>query len=345
MTSQVIKSFHEISELIGGKPSIDSDLQIAGASGISEVSEGMLTFVEDLKRLPDAEQSNASAIIAPLTAVSESKPLILCRNPRVAFAKALRIFYPHLKPKPGIDPTARIGENVHLGQNVSIGAYVVLGDNAYIGDGTVLHPQVVVGESARIGQECEIYPQVTLYPGVILGDRVVLHAGVSLGSDGFGYLNLDHKFVKMPQIGSVQIGNDVEIGANSTVDCSTTGITQIGEGTKIDNLVHIAHNVVIGKDCAIAAQTGIAGSTKIGDRTILGGQVGARDHVQVGDDCIVAAKGGITCDLPSGSFVSGFPARPHHEELRFQASLRKVPELLRTIKNLEKRIQELEKNH
>jgi UDP-3-O-[3-hydroxymyristoyl] glucosamine N-acyltransferase len=219
---------------------------------------------------------------------------------------------------------------------------VVIEEGVTIGDDTVLYPQVVIRRGVVIGRNCVIHPQVTIYPDVRVGDRVILHAGVVLGSDGFGYLRVGNHHYKIPQVGQVIIGDDVEIGANSTVDRSTTGQTRVDRGTKLDNLVHVAHNVHIGEDCAVAALVGVSGSVSIGSRSLIAGQAGFADHVSVGSDSVVAARAGVIGDYPDQSFVSGFPARPHREEMRLQASLRQIPKLLQTIKELKRQVDALE---
>jgi len=228
-----------------------------------------------------------------------------------------------------------------LGKDVAIGANCYVGCDAVIGDGSVLFPGAFIGEGVRLGCECRLYPNTVIYSRCVVGNRVIMHAGVVIGADGFGYTCRDQAFVKLPHAGIVEIGDDVEIGANTAIDRAKTGATVIGSGTKIDNLVHIAHNCKIGRNCVIVALVGIAGSVNIGDGVTLAGQVGVADHVSIEDGSVVAARAGVIGNVPRGSVVSGFPARDHRLEKRAQAARLHLPELMQRLKALEAEVEKL----
>ena len=243
----------------------------------------------------------------------------------------------------GVHDTAIVGEKVVLGKDVSIGPYVVVGDDTRIGDRTALHAGVQVGRNCKIGEDTVIYPNVALYRNTEVGNRVILHAGAVIGSDGFGFALEDGRYYRIPHVGRVVIENDVEIGANTTIDRAAMGVTRIGRGTKIDNLVQIAHNVVIGENCGIAAQVGIAGSTRIGNGVEIGGQAGFVGHIEIGDGSKIGAQAGVTKSFPAGSVITGYPARDLREMKRIEASETRLPELIRIVREQQKRIEELER--
>jgi UDP-3-O-[3-hydroxymyristoyl] glucosamine N-acyltransferase len=340
----------QLAALIEGAVEGDGSIAIRGISSIEDAQDGDITFAENDKLLSSAERSRASAVIAPANSPKPAgylagKPLIRVKNPRFAFAQALRIFAPEPKVYKGIHPTAVIGENVSFGHNASVHALAVIGDNVCLGNNCVVYPFVYLGDNVTVGNNCVIYPHVVLHDNTEIGNSVVIHSGSVLGTDGFGYMFIENRHHKIPQIGRVIVEDDVEIGANVTIDKARTGSTRIGMGTKIDNLVHIAHNVTVGKNCVIVAQVGISGSVDVGDGVILAGQVGIKDHVTIGDGTIVAAKTGVIGDLPAGSFVSGVYGRPHGNEMRAQALFSKLPELNKQIKDLEARLAALEKGN
>jgi UDP-3-O-[3-hydroxymyristoyl] glucosamine N-acyltransferase len=275
--------------------------------------------------------SRAGVVVIPATAPPHlrARPYLEVPHVRAAFAQALKLFYPRPRATAFIHPTAVIESDVTLGENVWIGPLSYLGRGASIGSESRIEAQVYIGQGVSIGTACLIYPQVVLREGVTLGNRVTLHSGTVLGSDGYGYYPHAGQHHKVPQVGGVEIGDDVEIGANVTIDRGTLDVTRIGKGTKIDNLVQIGHNVQIGEHSLLVAQVGISGSTHIGNRVTLAGQTGVAGHLQIGDDVIAAGKSGITKNIPAGLKVSGFPAQDHREELRLQAALRRVPELIK----------------
>ncbi len=332
----------ELAALIEGHVEGDASIAISGISSIEDARDGDITFAETEKLLTSAGRSRASAVIAPASVPFAGKPLIRVKNPRFAFAQVLRIFAPEPKVYQGIHPNAIIGQNVVFGKNVSVHALAVVGDNVTIGDNSVVYPFSYLGDDVAIGDSSVIYPHVVLHNDTQIGNHVVIHSGSVLGTDGFGYMFIENRHYKIPQIGRVIVEDDVEIGANVTIDRARTGSTRIGTGTKIDNLVHIGHNVTVGKHCVIVAQVGVSGSVEIGDGVILAGQVGVKDHVKIGDGSIVCAKTGVIGDLPAGSFVAGHFARPHGPEMRAQAIHAHLPEMQQKLNDLERRLAEME---
>lgn len=342
----MVMKLKEVCDMVGGELVGDGDILIHGVAGIKEAKEGELTFIANNRYLSHLESTNASAVIAHKSIRYSAKPMILVDNPYFAFAKVLEIFSSEKKlaHPAGIHPLAVIGENVEIAEDASIQAYAYIGNNSKIGSKTVVYPFVYIGDDVEIGSETLIYPMVMIRENVKIGSKVIIHGGTIIGSDGFGFARVNGKCYKVPQVGTVVIEDEVEIGANVTVDRAVMGETRIGKGTKIDNLVQIAHNVVIGQDCLIVAQVGISGSTEIKDRVTLAGQVGVVGHITIGEDAQIAAKSGVSKNIPPGPFIwSGVPAIPHAKDLRIQATVRKLPELVDRINELEKRIKLLEK--
>jgi UDP-3-O-[3-hydroxymyristoyl] glucosamine N-acyltransferase len=261
---------------------------------------------------------------------------------RQALPRLLAHFYPEELPEPGIHPTAVLGREVELGQGITIGPYAVIGDRASLGDGVFIGSHSVVGADCAIGERSVLHPHVVLYPKAILGARVVLHSGVRIGADGFGYLASPTGVQKMPQVGGCLIGDDVEIGANSTIDRGSIGRTEIGRFTKIDNLVQVAHNCLVGQGVIMVAQVGLGGSTVVGDGVLIGGQAGLSGHFEVGAGAKIAAQSGVIKSVPAGKTVTGFPARENREFLRATGNLYKLPETLKRVKELEDRLARLE---
>jgi UDP-3-O-[3-hydroxymyristoyl] glucosamine N-acyltransferase len=259
---------------------------------------------------------------------------IIVKEPLEKLLTLLPRLYPETSPMPGVAATARIGNKVILGQHVSIGEYVVIGPGARLADGVAIGAHCVVGEGVSIGERTRLLPGVTIYPGATLGARTIVHSGVRIGSDGFGYVFRDGAHNKIPHVGRCIIGDDVEIGANSTVDRGSIDDTVIGNGSKIDNLVHIAHNVRLGENVLVMAQVGVAGSATIGDGAILAGQAGIAGHVSIGAGARIAAQAGVFGDVPAGEAWSGYPARPHKESLRASAALFKLAGMMRRLEKL-----------
>jgi UDP-3-O-[3-hydroxymyristoyl] glucosamine N-acyltransferase len=339
--SEIKYRLDELAERVNGELRGDGDITITGVGHVEDAQPGQIAFVDGPKLLPVCESCNASAIIVPPDVEIESRPFIVTEDPRLAFSQILELFAPERRPEPGIHATAVLGGNVSIGERVSIGAHCYVGDDAIIGDDAVIHPLVYIGPEACMGRGCEVYPQAYIGPRVKLGRRVIIHAGAAVGADGFGFLQTEEGHRKIPQIGTAIIDDDVEIGANSTVDRATIGVTRIGAGTKIDDQVHVAHNVVIGRNCLLCGQVGIAGSSKIGDNVVMGGQVGINDHVEIGNDIVLGAQAGVFGDLDKPGIYSGYPARPHNEQLRLLAQMRRLPDLVGRIKELERMVGEL----
>jgi UDP-3-O-[3-hydroxymyristoyl] glucosamine N-acyltransferase len=332
----------ELAALVDGSVVGDDTIEISGISTIEDSRSGDVTFAENARLLGSAARSLASAVIAPQNGPAIEKPLIRVKNPKFAFAQVLRIFAPEAKIYKGIHGTAQIDPTAVLGDNVSVHASAVIGENAVIGANTVIFPFTFIGDNVTIGSDCVVYPHVVLHDNTEIGNNVIVHSGSVLGTDGFGYMFIEDRHYKIPQIGRVIVGDDVEIGANVTIDKARTGSTRIGRGTKIDNLVHIGHNCTIGDHSVIVAQVGISGSVRIGKGVILAGQAGVKDHVTIGDGAIVAAKTGVIGDIPAGQFVSGHYGRPHGEDLRARASAQSIPKMIKELRAMERRLALLE---
>jgi UDP-3-O-[3-hydroxymyristoyl] glucosamine N-acyltransferase len=333
----------EIAERLGGTVEGDGSLEITGVNGMELAEQGQITYLAEKKFKDKLNASNASAVIVQKT-LETDKAQVIHPAPALAFAKLLAEFHPEPRPQPGIDDKAAIAEGVHLGKDVSIGPFVAIGKDAVIGDNTVLHPGVVVHEGCRIGNDATLFANVTVYRNSIIGNHVILHAGVVIGADGFGYTPDEKgRHVKINQVGRVVIKDHVEVGANTCIDRATFGETVVGEGTKIDNLVQIAHNCDIGPHSIIVSQVGMAGTCKLGHHAILAGQVGLADHVTIGDQVIVAAQSGVNKDLLEPGFYGGSPAISAMTWKRYSTLLPKLPELSRKIQELEKRLNAIEK--
>jgi UDP-3-O-[3-hydroxymyristoyl] glucosamine N-acyltransferase len=332
----------ELAALVGGSVEGDPTLVIMGVAGLQDARAGEITFVAQPRYLRLLKTAKASAVILDRSMPAD-RPAIRVDQPYRAFATLLALFYPRPRPRPGIVEPVLRGEHVCLGQDVTLWPFVTLSDDVTIGDRVVLYPGVFVGPGSSIGDDSVLYANVTLYDHVTVGRRVVIHAGAVLGADGFGYVpGADGHHQKIPQVGGVRVEDDVEIGANVCIDRATLGETRIRRGTKIDNLVHIAHNVEVGEDNLLLAQVGISGSCHLGTQVTLAGQVGVSDHVRIGDHATVIAQAGVARDVEPRAIVSGTPALAHSLWRRVQAAIPRLPELLRTIATLERRIAALE---
>ena len=310
---------------------------LTGFASAEGARPGELTFAENDYYFTRAEQGAASAILVPTEFATSSKVLIRVSNPRVAFAQVLPLFFPSARFNPGIHPTAVVSPSAVVDPSAFVGALAVIGDQAKIGPRTVIESGVCVGDRCEIGQDSHLFPRVTLYPQVKVGDRVNIHSGAVIGSDGFGYVFDNGRHLKIPQVGTVILQDEVEIGANVTIDRGALGPTIIGKGTKIDNLVQIGHNVVIGEHSVLVAQVGVAGSTRLGHHVTLGGQVGVAGHLKIGNEVTVAAQSGVMHPIPDGEKWLGSPARPDRQTKRQLIALQQLPELLRRVHDLEKR--------
>ncbi len=333
----------ELASMLGGEIVGDHETEILGAAGVHEVEEGEITFLSDLKLAEECAGSKASCVIVKEVVPGINKPQLIVKNPLYAFARVLEHFEEPVQ-QIGISGHAFVSEKARIGRDVSIHPFAFISDDAVIGDHTVIHPGVFVGRHTVVGTQCVLYPNVTVREKVTLGSRVIVHAGAVIGSDGFGYVLEAGRHHKIPQVGGVIIGDDVEIGACVCIDRATTGNTIIGGGTKIDNLVQVAHNVRIGENAIIAGQVGIAGSTEIGDFVALGGQVGIADHSKVDEGSMVGAQSGVFGHIPKGVY-SGYPAMPHRDWLKASALFARLPELNKRIKEMEEKIRILERRH
>jgi UDP-3-O-[3-hydroxymyristoyl] glucosamine N-acyltransferase len=302
-----------------------------------------ITFADSSKFLKKIDDTQAAAVIVPEDFAGKSKAsLILCKVPRLAFAKALNVFFPAMRPAPGISSLARIGRNFSSGTEIHIAPSVVIEDNVRIGNRAVIRPHVYIGEGVILGDDVDIFPNVSILYGCVIGNRVVVQSGTVIGSDGFGFAPDGLCHFKIPQKGIVQIDDDVEIGANNTIDRATFGKTWIQQGVKTDNLVHIAHNVVVGENSLIVGQVGIAGSTTIGKNVILAGQAGISGHLTIGDRAVVGPQAGVARSVSPGEIVSGTPQMSHKTWLRISQILLRLPEMKSKIAELEKRLKAVE---
>jgi len=315
---------------------------ITGLSGIKEANKGDLTFLDNAKYIPLLAKTKASAIITSRLTNVKGKPIIRADNPSLAFAKVASLIVEDTVHIKGIHKKAVVAPSAKIGKNVAIGPYAVIEDKAKIRDDTIIYSGCFVGNNTTIGKNCLIYPNVTIRERITIGNRVIIHSGTVVGSDGFGYVNVKGVHEKIPQIGTVIIEDDVEIGANVTVDRARFDKTIIGKGTKIDNLVQIAHNVVLGENCIIIAQVGISGSTIVGKNAILAGQAGIAGHITIGEGAIVASQACATKSVPPHTKVSGYPAKPHETAKRVNACLQRLPHYVEVIHDLKNKIEILE---
>ena len=329
----------EIARHIGGQVVGDGTISLGGFAPADTARPGDLTFAENEAYFDRAERSAASAILVAGEWASASKALIRVPNARVAFAKVLPLFCPPAVFAPAIHPTALIAPTAEVDDSAHIGPYCIVGEGVRIGARTVLEALVHVGTGARIGEDVRFHPRVTVYPGSRIGNRVVVHAGAVIGSDGYGYVTDGGVHRKIPQVGNVVIDDDVEIGANVTIDRGALGSTVIGKGTKIDNLVQVAHNVVVGEHCLLVAQVGIAGSTRLGSHVTLAGQAGLAGHLKIGNQVVVAAQSGVMHDIPDKGRWMGSPARPDWQMKRQLIAQDRLPDLLKRIAELERRLE------
>lgn len=330
----------EIAEIVRGEISGNPETTVTGVASLQDATNQDCSYLAHQKFLREFSNSKAGIILLPKN-ISHSNSfnttLIFVENPQLAFLKILEIVAGEKKKTlSGIDPTAIIAKDAQLGAGVSIGPYTIIESEASLGEGSEIGAQCYVGRKTQIGTNCKIYPRVTIGEEIQIGNQVIIHSGTVIGADGFGYVTVNGVHHKIPQIGRVEIQDDVEIGANVTIDRATMGKTVIGKGTKIDNLVQVAHNVKIGAGCLLAAQSGIAGSSELGNFVVLAGQVGVADHVKIGDRTIAAAQSGIPGEIPAGSIVFGSPARPIQEERKIQVILGKLPKLYEEFRKIKK---------
>jgi len=339
------KKLKEIAKLVGGELTGDGEVLIRGVNGINEAVEGEIAFILNPELAGLAGKTRASAVVVSKTVKADlGKPAIKVDDPSSAFSKMIGLLMPDRIPHPKtVDKLAVISSKAKLGSNVAVGPYAVIEDGASVGDNTVIYPLCYVGKNARVGKDCIFYPNVVIREEISIGDRVIIHSGTVVGSDGFGYdVQPNGTHLKIPQIGTVVIEDDVELGACVTVDRARFAKTVIGRGSKIDNLVQIAHNVIIGPNCVVAAQSGISGSSVIGRNCIFGGQVGVADHVKVGDFVIAGAKTGIHKSYPSNTTLFGYPSKPIDKARETIAAMGLLPKLFDRVRALEAKIKKLE---
>jgi UDP-3-O-[3-hydroxymyristoyl] glucosamine N-acyltransferase len=337
-------SVGKIAELLKGEVVGDVDFIIRGVAPFDEASAHDVTFATSAKYMGRVDETEAGAVIVPLAVRQSKKILVRVENPYLALAKVSTLFHTPPRPAIGISQEASVGKNFRCGEEISVYPGVFIGDDVTVGDRVTLDPGVVVGNGVSMGDDVTIRPNVSILSGCQIGSRVFIHAGSVIGSDGFGFASDGQKYHKIPQVGIVRIDDDVEIGACNTVDRATFGQTWIKRGVKTDNLVHIAHNVVVGEDTVLVAQVGISGSVTIGDHCILAGQAGVAGHITIGNRVTVGAKAGIAKPVPDGQTVSGSPSMPHRVWLKASNIIPKLPDMRRRLTTLERRIQRLEED-
>ena len=332
------RSLADLADLLGAEVVGDGGREVCGVRPLDVATADHLSFLHNPKYLEQARVSNAGAILVADAASLPGRDLLVCAEPYLALARALELFHPSERPEPGIHPSAVVAENLVLGEGASVGPLAVVGEGVVLGERSVVGPGCVLGRNVEVGADCKLHPRVVIEDRCRVGDRCILHSGVVIGADGFGFATVDGVHHKVPQVGVVVLEDDVELGANVCVDRAALGETRVGRGTKVDNLVQIAHSVQIGEHCLLVAQVGISGSTRIGHHAVFAGQSGCSGHLTIGDGAVLAARAVAIKDLPDGAFVSGYPARPHREWLRANANLQRLDELRRRVKELERRL-------
>lgn len=337
------KSLRQIAEILGGELAGDPDCLISGVGALEQAESHQIAFAEKGKSLKLLARTRAGAVVVPPGVQAPQKNLVRVDNPRLAFARLTALFHPLPLPETGIHPSAVIGENCRLGNDLSLCAGVVIGNNVTLEDRVVLHPNVVIGDHASIGADTIVYPLVSILERCKIGRRAIIHSGTVIGSDGFGFVpDQQGHAVKIPQTGIVQIDDDVEIGANNTIDRATFGRTWIREGVKTDNMVHVAHNVTIGKHTLIAAQTGFAGSTNIGNHVVIAGQAGIGGHLTIADGVTIGPQAAVAQSVETKQTISGTTlAMPHRTWLRLQRILPDLPQLQKEVHALKKQLEKM----
>jgi len=332
----------ELAALVGGELKGDGELVLHGAAPLRDAEPGQITMVNGAERNRGFRNCRASAIVAPKGFDPGDRPAILVDDPYRAFARVVMFFHPPRQARRmGVSPLAVVSPTARLGEDVDVYPLATIGDEVVIGDGTTIHPGVHIMAGSRIGPNVTIFPNAVLYENTVVGPRCVIHAGAVLGAHGFGYTFAEGQYELSPQLGNVELGADVEIGACSTVDRGTFGPTVIGNGTKIDDLVMVAHNCRIGRHNMLCSQVGIAGSTTTGDYVTMAGQVGVRDHVHIGSRVLLGAMAGVINDVPDGARMIGIPATPEREQKFKQAALTRLPEMRREMRNLQRVVDDL----
>ena len=338
-----MKTVSEIASLVGGTVHGDAEIEIHTVGSLDRAGTGALAYAEE-KYLEHVPISRAACVLVS-SGDFPGRTVIIVEHPRLAFASIAQTLLSRERPFAGVHPSAIVHKTASLAADVSVGPWTVIDKGVEIGGGSILYPGSYIGRDCRIGSDCVIYPRTVLYPGVVVGDRVIVHAGTVLGADGFGFVFDGERQVKIPQVGQVEIGSDVEIGANTCIDRGALDQTMVGDGTKIDNLCQIAHNVQIGANAVISSQTGIAGSSRVGSQATIGGQVGIADHCRIDDHAIVGAQCGVPSRkrVPAGEVFWGTPARPLQQVKRQQAHISRLPDLNNEVKRLRAEVEELKR--
>lgn len=331
-------TLRELAQWVGGELVGDGDLPIHSARPLAEAQEGDLTFADSERNLNHLHHSPAAAAIVPDAARPNGKPIIRVHDPIMAFARIVERLQPPVESPKGIHHSSCIHPTASIGAGTCIDAFAVIGPGCVIGANCRIGAGVSIAANCRLGDEVKLHPHVALYMGTSLGDRVIIHANSVIGADGFGYRTHDGRHVKVPQLGYVEIGDDVEIGACATIDRGTFGPTRIGAGTKIDNLVMIAHNCQIGRHNLLVSQVGIAGSSSTGDHVVMAGQVGVRDHIHVGNHAVIAAQSGVRTPVPDGEHVLGYPALPESIQHRIWVTVEKLPSMRKMLRRIQKHL-------
>lgn len=337
-------SVREIAELVGGEVAGDGGFIIKGVSAFDDAGPDDITFAAEVDFQKRLGETRAAAVIVPREILESKKILVRVENATFALAKVSSLFHRVRRPETGVSGDAHVGKNVKCGTDASICPGVFIGDDVTLGDRATIYPGVVIGHEVTIGDDIILYPNVCILERCEIGNRVTIHAGSVIGSDGFGFVPHEDRYHKIPQTGIVRIDDDVEIGACNTIDRATFGKTWIKRGVKTDNLVHIAHNVVVGEDTVLVAQVGISGSVTIGNHAILAGQAGISQHVRIGDRVTIGPQSGVAKSVPDGQIVSGSPEMPHRLWLKISRIIPRLPDMNKKIRELEKRIEQLEKS-
>lgn len=337
------KSVQELAEFLHGTVENDNPaLKVTGVNGLVEAGPTEISFAVP----PHVEHCHLSKagvmVLSPDDPKLDGRPVIRVANPRAAFAALLELFRAPEEVERVVSKYAYVAPTAKIGANVAIQPFAVVEDGAEVGDGSIIYPHAYIGKRVKVGKDCVIYPSVTVREDCVLGDRVILQAGAVIGGDGFGYITQNGKHSKVLQTGNVVLHDDVEIGNNTCIDRATVDSTIVGKGTKIDNLVHLGHNDILGENCLVVAHVGISGSVTVGNNVTFAGQVGTVGHITIGDNCIFGGKTGITNDVPSNSRMGGFPARPLKDWLKQEANIRKLGDLMKRVKELEKELQKLQ---
>jgi UDP-3-O-[3-hydroxymyristoyl] glucosamine N-acyltransferase len=342
----------EIAQMTGAEVEGDPSFAVTGAAGLSEAGPQDVSFLENPKYAPQVLSSKAGAVLLPKTSKGVAggpANRLYCEHPKWCYAQVLGIIEAERRrPEPPIvSPKADVHREARLGKEVSVGPFTVIGARTLIGERTSIGPNCSIGYNARVGKDCCIHPNVVIGDYCEVGDRAIVHSGTVIGSDGYGYWTdpATGEHHKVPQIGRVVVENDVEIGSNASIDRATTGETRVGQGTKIDNLVQIAHNVTVGRNCLIVSQVGVSGSTRLGNQVVLAGQAGLVGHLSIGDGAVITAQTGVMSDVAPREVLFGSPARPHREAMKLQALLSRLPDMYKALKDIQGRLQGKEGSH